>query len=336
MDKVLVLKAILTLGSLGFALGLALALAYLKLAVKVNPQLKKILEILPGTNCGACGYAGCEGYAQGMANSEAPVNLCAPGGGEVAQRLAEALGVELKDIEQKVAILKCQGGKAEVGNSFLYYGVENCRAAYLVHGGPKSCVYGCLGLGTCVEVCPFDAIKLGDNCLPIIDENLCTGCGLCVDACPVNIIALIPFPQKIYVGCSSYDKGKETRTICSVGCIACKICEKSCPYDAIHVIDNVAEIDYSKCTSCGICVHKCPTKSIVDKVKVRPYAIIGINCNGCGECLKVCQFKAIEGQPQKRHKIIRERCIGCGSCFQVCQPKAITMAGALGHTERAA
>lgn len=331
----LVFKAILTLGSLGFVLGLALALAYLKLAVKVSPKLEKILEVLPGTNCGACGYAGCEGYAQNLATSEAPVNLCAPGGQQVAQNLAEILGVELKEVERKAAVLGCQGGKKEVDDHFLYHGMENCRAAYLVHGGPKSCVYGCLGLGTCVEVCPFAAIKLSNNGLPIIDENLCTGCGLCVDACPVGIIHLVPFPQKIYVGCSSHDKGKETRKVCPVGCIACKICEKSCPYDAIHVLDNLAEIDYTKCTSCGICVHKCPTKSIVDKVKVRPYAIIGMNCDGCGECLEVCQFKAIEGKPQERHKVIKERCIGCGLCFQVCKPKAITMAGALGHKERA-
>ncbi len=315
-------------------LGLALALAYLKLAVRADPKLENILQILPGSNCGACGYAGCEGYAKSLATSEAPANLCTPGGKDVIQQLAEVLGVEAKEVEQKVAVLGCRGGGKKVDDSFIYYGLENCRAAHLVHGGPKSCTYGCLGLGTCVSVCPFSAMKLDDNLLPVIDENLCTGCGLCVDACPVGIIYLVPFPQKVYVGCSSHDKGKKTRKTCSVGCIACKICEKSCPYDAIHVVSNLAEIDYSKCVSCGICVHKCPTKSIVDKVKVRPYAIIGTNCDGCGECLKVCQFKAIEGKPQERHKVIRERCVGCGLCFQVCKPKAITMAGALGHKQK--
>lgn len=328
------MKAVVTLGSLGFALGLALALAYLRLAVRVDPRLAKVLEILPGTNCGACGYAGCEKYAEELVNSDVPANLCAPGGQEVARKLAEVLGVELKEVQRRVAVLACQGGRAEMKDAFRYYGLENCRAAHLVHGGSKSCMYGCLGLGTCVEVCPFGAIKMGANGLPIIDETLCTACGLCVEACPVHIIHLVPFPQKVYMGCASHDKGKDTRKICSVGCIACKICEKSCPYDAIHVVDDLAVIDYSKCTSCGICVHKCPTKSIVDRVKVRPYAIIGLNCNGCGECVKVCQFKAIEGELNQRHKVLRERCIGCGLCFQVCEPKAITMAGALGHKEK--
>jgi Na+-translocating ferredoxin:NAD+ oxidoreductase RNF subunit RnfB len=328
------LKAILALGSLGFILGLALALAYIRLAVRTDPRKEKILEILPGSNCGACGYAGCEGYATRLLDEDAPSNLCTPGGEEVARGLAEVLGVEVEEVEKRVAVLRCKGGREEVKSDFTYLGLENCRAAYLVHGGSKTCKYGCIGLGTCAAVCPFNAITMGQDGLPAIAEERCTGCGLCVEACPVGVIHFAPLVQKVYVGCSSHDKGKVTRKVCTVGCIACKVCEKNCPYDAIHVTDDLAEIDYSKCTSCGICVHKCPTKSIVDKVKVRPYAMIGLNCDGCGKCVEVCKFKAIEGEAGERHKVLREECIGCGLCFEVCEPKAITMVGALGHKEK--
>jgi electron transport complex protein RnfB len=172
--------------------------------------------------------------------------------------------------------------------------------------------------------------------LPIIDSDKCTACGICVKECPRQVLELIPRSQLIYLACKTLDKGKTVKNVCKVGCIGCTLCVKVCPYEgAIEMDGNLPKINFEKCTSCGICYNKCPTNSFIDRAKARPYAIISSKCDGCGECVKVCQFKAIEGEPGKRHTIIKDKCIGCGRCFEVCPIKVITMAGALGYADAA-
>jgi electron transport complex protein RnfB len=164
-----------------------------------------------------------------------------------------------------------------------------------------------------------------------IDPKKCTGCGNCVEACPVQIIELVSTDMKVHIRCSSHDKGKRAKEVCKVACIACQLCVKKCPSEAIHMEDDLAVIDYGKCTNCGICAAVCPTKAIVDDIKARPKAVIGGKCEGVGKCKEVCPVKAVEGEPGERHEIVRGKCIGCGLCLEACPTRAITMVGALGH-----
>ncbi|MDI6840718.1 MAG: 4Fe-4S binding protein [bacterium] len=328
------LRALITLGGLGAVLSTIIAIAYSKLAVHVSERHKRLLSALPGSNCGACGFpGGCEGYAKFLEKGETDVGLCVVGGRETAEKLAEILGVEAKITEPKVAILRCCGDKLNTYERFNYIGIKGCTQANILAEGPKSCRYGCLGFGDCVEVCTFDAIKMGENGLPVIDDKKCTGCGNCVKVCPKNIIELIPKAQKIYVACSSPDSAKATKTVCKTGCIGCGLCERYCPYSAIKVDNGCAKINFEMCQNCGICVYKCPTNTILDKLKSRPKAIIGTKCTGCAECEPVCPTKAISGKPGEQYRVTLDKCIGCSLCYKVCKPKAITMAFSLGYAE---
>ncbi len=336
MDITGVLKSIIGLGGLSLVFGIILAVAFKKLAVQISEKEKKIRDLLPGANCGACGFPGCDAYAHALAEQtgEYPANLCTVGGSETTQKIAEILGVEVEETEPKVCVLRCNGGCKEAIEKFDYVGPGDCRSNYILLGGNKACEYGCLGGGHCVEVCPFDAISMGPNHLPIIDPEKCTACGICVMECPRQVLELIPRSQLIYLACKTKDKGKAVKQVCTVGCIGCQMCVKVCPYPGAIAMDgNLPKMDYEKCTSCGICFNKCPTNSFIDRAKARPYAIISPKCDGCGECVKVCQFKAIEGEPGKRHVVIKDKCVGCGRCFEVCPIKVITMAGALGYAQ---
>jgi Na+-translocating ferredoxin:NAD+ oxidoreductase subunit B len=233
--------------------------------------------------------------------------------------------------EVMIAALICKGGKKECPEKFIYGGPKDCRQAIILHGGNKSCVFGCIGLGHCAAVCPLGAIKIAANHLPVVDEKKCNGCGICVKECPKNTLVLIPRRKLVILVCVSQDKDKDVATVCRVGCNTCGICLKVCPYDALKMKDNLPVMDLTKCTDCGICYAKCPTHSFIDRAKGRPYPIITTACNGCGECIKVCHFQAIEGESGQRHQVITENCIGCGECFKVCPAHAITMLGALGH-----
>jgi len=338
MDTVGLLKSIAGLGGLSLVFGVILAIAFRKLAVKTSEAEKKIRELLPGGNCGACGYPGCDAYAAALITEkgEVPANLCPVGGSETIRQISEILGMEVVETEPQVCVLRCRGGHDQAVEKFDYVGPGDCRSNYILLGGNKACEYGCLGGGHCVEVCPFNAIRMGPHKLPVIDREKCTACGICIKECPRQVLELIPKTQLIFLACKTLDKGKAVKNVCKVGCIGCTICVKACPYEGAIVMEgSLPKQDYAKCVSCGICFAKCPTKSFIDKAKARPYAIISSKCDGCAECMKVCQFKAIEGEPGKRHSIIKDKCIGCGRCFEVCPIKVITMAGALGYAEAA-
>jgi Na+-translocating ferredoxin:NAD+ oxidoreductase RNF subunit RnfB len=273
-----IVVSVVVLGSLGLMFGLGLAFASKKFCMKTEPHLEKLLSCLPGANCGACGMPGCMAFAQSLIQRKASLDSCRVMEEKVRKKAAQILGVKLETKVRQVAVLHCGGGN-KVKDRFQYNGLEDCVAANLVSHGQKECLYGCLGFATCVGVCPFDAISMSEEGLPLVDVEKCTACGKCVQACPKGLFSLIAVTSKVYVACSSHDTGRNTRSVCPVGCIACRKCEKVCPVDAIHVIDastllsvnpeqsrrvdNLSVIDYNKCTSCGECVRVCPTKCII-------------------------------------------------------------------------
>ena len=256
-----ILIPILTLGVLGLLFGIGLALASKRLSVEVDPRLEKVHGLLPGTNCGACGGAGCFGFAEGLLSGKMDINACRVSEDKIKEQIAKLLGKNVERNIKKVSVLHCNGGR-KVKNRFIYKGIKDCVAANLVLGGQKECVFGCLGFSTCVKVCPFGAISMSGEELPVVKEAKCKACNKCVQACPKKLFSLVPIVGKVYVACSSHDLGKDTKAVCPVGCIACRLCEKACKFDAINVLDNLAVIDYTKCTSCGECVNVCPMKTI--------------------------------------------------------------------------
>lgn len=255
--------AILLLGAMGIVFGLILAVASKKLAVESDPRVGEIIAVLPGANCGACGYPGCSGLAEAIVQGVAPVNACPVGKAACAANIASIMGVEVDmNAKPKIAKLICQGGKEERVDRFYYMGVADCGAAQTLNGGPKLCEFGCLGLGNCVRECMFEAIRINENGLPEIDREKCTGCGACSLACPRQLIQMVDDTYQVIVLCKSHSKGLEVRKACKVGCIGCGICAKNCPANAITVTDFLAQIDPELCTACGICVEKCPMKTI--------------------------------------------------------------------------
>lgn len=256
------LAPILTLTGLGLFFGLVLTFASKKFAVTQDPRIQKILANLPGANCGACGKAGCAVFSESLVRGELPLETCKICSEDQANQIAKILGVKVSLKEKQIVTLRCHGGK-KAKDRFIYDGLKNCQAAAQVLGGHKLCGYACLGFGDCEKACPFGAIKMNEEGLPIIDSALCTGCGQCVAACPRDLMVLIPAKAKVYVGCSSHDAAKTVARACAVGCIACKKCEQVCPENAIKIVDNLAVIDYDKCTSCGECIKACPRKIIL-------------------------------------------------------------------------
>lgn len=257
-------EAVLALGLSGLAIGVFLALAAKKFRVETDPRVAEILSVLPGANCGGCGFPGCAGLAGAIAEGKAPVTGCVAGGQAVAEKVAKIMGVSASSAAPNVAVVACQGDCDNAVSVSEYNGVRDCRALNAV-GGTKGCSYSCLGLGTCVEACKFDAITMGDKGIPVVDRDKCTGCGACVAACPRGIIRLAPKDKNVHVLCRSYDKGPAVRKYCKVGCIACQLCVRTCEQKAITMDKGtLAHIDYEKCTNCGACAQKCPTKAIKD------------------------------------------------------------------------
>lgn len=265
MELVLgILKAAGMVGFVGLFIGGFLGIAAIKFKVKVDEKEEAVLGLLPGNNCGGCGFAGCAGLAAAIAKGEAAVNACPVGGQPVADKIAAVMGVEAETGVKKVAFVHCQGDCDKTTLDYEYTGIEDCRMlSFVPNGGAKSCNYGCLGYGSCVKVCPFDAIHV-ENGVAVVDKENCKACGKCVEVCPKHLIELIPYDSKYVVACSSADKGPVTTKGCTVGCIGCSLCVKACPQDAVKVSDFHAKIDQEKCTGCGECARKCPKKAIAE------------------------------------------------------------------------
>lgn len=261
-----ILTAVIPVVIIGVICGAVLVAASKLMSVKEDERLPKVRECLPGANCGACGFAGCDGYAKALCEKAGtPVNLCIPGGSQTASALSEVLGVAAAAAEKKTAVVHCSGDCEKTQDKVNYKGVESCKAAKLLYGGKGSCTYGCLGFGDCQQACPQDAICLS-NGVARIDPRLCIGCGICTRTCPNRLITLIPSRPVAAVGCSNKDKGALTRKSCTAGCIGCKKCEKVCPLGAVKVTDNLAVIDYHKCEDCpdfAVCAKNCTTKCLI-------------------------------------------------------------------------
>lgn len=264
-----IVASVVAVAVMGGIFGVVLAIAAQKFAVKVDPRITQISEALPGANCGGCGYPGCSGYAVAIVQGGAETNLCAPGGANAANEIARIMGVEAAAAEPKVAVVMCRGTLAVAGRKFDYDGISDCRAAILVNAGPKGCRYGCLGLGSCMQACPFGAILVTEDRIPVVIEEKCVGCGKCVETCPKGIIDLAPRSKHVHVVCRNRDKGGTAKKLCKIACIACKRCEKECKFDAIHVENNLAIIDYDKCKDCGKCVLVCPQDALINLRPIR-------------------------------------------------------------------
>ena len=328
-----IIKALAVLGGAGLLIAIPLLVASRKRSANAQEREAAVRAVLPGTNCGECGFPDCDGYAAAVAAARTPLNACPVRGPEVA-------------------FLNCRGGGSEAASRSQYRRTADCRRTALLPGGPRTCIYGCVGLGRCARVCPFSAITRGENGLPVINERKCTGCGKCVKECPPHTLLLVPLSKLVVLACVSPDGGEAVKDVCRVGCIGCNLCVEICPTQALSMDKNLPVMDFKKCIDCGICVHKCPTRSFIDRAPGRPKALINPRCTGCQACVAVCQFKAIQpkgpgvrGQgpePEPRSQtpanfyIVADRCIGCGECLKACPAYAIDMVGALGHAAKPA
>lgn len=252
---------VIIISGLGLIFGLALSYASKKFAVEADERIGKVRDVLPGANCGACGFSGCDGYAAAIIEG-ADINKCPVGGPNVVSQIGEIMGVEAEAGEKFVARVMCAGTWDKVHIKFDYDGIIDCRSAATMAGGPSACVYGCVGMGSCKKVCPFGAIEV-ENGLARINEKKCNACGKCVTECPKGIIRLIPAKSEYSVACSNHEKGAVSRKNCQVSCIACQKCVKECPAEAISIDNLCAVIDTSKCKNCGKCMEVCPSKAIL-------------------------------------------------------------------------
>ena len=254
-----IINAVLLVAGIGLVASVLISIASTFMSVKVNEKETAVRDCLPGANCGACGYSGCDAYAKAVAeDSSVPANLCRPGGASVAKSVAEVMGVEVAETKPMTAFVHCHGDCNNNGEKEIYYGLESCAAAKMLYGGKGACTAGCLGCGDCAKVCQYDAICI-ENGIAHVDPRNCVACGMCVKECPNHLISLIPADEvKAVMTCSNHEKGAVVRKECKNGCIGCMKCQKSCPADAIHVVDNLAVIDYDKCTGCGTCGAGCP------------------------------------------------------------------------------
>jgi electron transport complex protein RnfB len=260
-----VVYAFASVAGLGGLLGLLLAVASRFLVVRKDERLEALEKALPGVNCGACGFAGCAAYAASIIGGENALDLCTVGGAEAAARVAVIMGVEYNagSVAKRVPQVHCRGGAQTSQYAFAYSGVQDCNALKALYGGNKVCKYGCLALGSCIRVCPVNAIGYDAEGLVWVDRELCISCGKCVQVCPTGVMRWLPAEADLLVACNSTDKGALVRKYCKVGCIACRICEKKSPEGGYKVEDNLCRIDYLAAGDRGEAVAACPTKCII-------------------------------------------------------------------------
>jgi RnfABCDGE-type electron transport complex B subunit len=262
----MIITAVVSVTIIGFICAVILNVASQLMYVKVDEREAALLAIMPGANCGACGYPGCSGFAAALVSGEAESNQCPPGGQDLAAKISAILGIEAAHVEQKTAIVSCNGDINARQKKMEYKGIQSCEAAKQLFSGENACTFGCLGYGDCKIVCPSNAICMTDGLARII-KHLCTGCGLCVKICPNKLISIENANIPVFIACKNTEKGAVTRKKCSSGCIACTKCVKECPNGAITIIDNLAVIDYEKCKhhdkqGCAKCADVCVTKCI--------------------------------------------------------------------------
>lgn len=258
-----ILFAVVLLGVIGLIAAIGLTVASKVFAVPVDEKAEAIRECLPGANCGACGYSGCDGYAAALSKGETTdTALCAPGGNDVSKAIAEAAGLAAGEVKPTAAVVLCQGHNVNAATKLEYQGVMSCRMASQIFGGPKECIYGCLGYGDCMAVCEYNAISICDG-VARINPLMCKACKMCVKTCPKGLIEMLPLHEtKAAVLCKNHDKGAVTRKECTIGCIGCMKCAKECEAGAITIDKFCAKVDYEKCTGCGKCHTVCPVGSI--------------------------------------------------------------------------
>ena len=261
MDVQNIITAALILGGLGLLFGIILGIASKIFEVHKDERIAKIMEVLPCANCGGCGFAGCSAFAEAVVTGKVSPGGCSVGGAECSSKVSSIMGLEDTGFEKKTARILCNGTCDMAPLKYQYDGIDSCTAALKVAGGPKECAYGCLGIGSCAQVCPQKAIKI-ENGIAVVNESKCVGCGRCVNVCPRRLIRATPNLPEYTVICRSKDKGPQVNNVCKTGCIGCGICVKNCPSEAIVLEDNIAKIDPDKCTNCGICSEKCPKKII--------------------------------------------------------------------------
>ncbi|MGG5317261.1 RnfABCDGE type electron transport complex subunit B [Enterococcus sp. AZ072] len=248
---------------MGLIAGVILSVATIIFHKPVDEKEEALRDVLPGINCGACGFSGCDGYAKAMAEGKAGVTNCTPGGLSTRQVLSEILGVEVGEVQKIAAFVRCNGTCEVTNKKMDYAGTETCYAANQIFGGPQACRFGCMGFGDCKVVCDYDAIDIIDG-VAQINPNKCVGCLKCITACPKSLINMLPAEDTSIVACSNQEKGGGVRKICSVGCITCNRCVKACPQEAIQMENNVAVIDPELCTNCGECREVCPQNCILE------------------------------------------------------------------------
>lgn len=263
----IIVTALIVLGCIAIISAVILYFVAKKFAVYEDPLIDQVAEVLPGANCGGCGYAGCRAFAENCVKTgKLERDYCPVGGTDVMKRVAALLGVEAQTSEPKVAVLLCNGNSECRPKLTTYTGVKKCSIAHATYAGETGCKFGCIGFGDCEVSCAFDALHIDTATgLPVIDEDKCTACGACVKACPKLLLQLRkkgPKNRKVYVACKNQDKGAVARKACSNACIGCSKCVKECPFEAITIENNVAYIDDSKCRLCRKCVAVCPTGAI--------------------------------------------------------------------------
>ena len=316
-----------TLAGVALLFGLLLMLVNKVFHTPSDPRRDAIREALPGANCGACGYAGCDALADAIAEGKASPDACPVGGMELAKAIAEITGTEQPDEKQRlVATVICQGTVDRCKEKFPYVGIQDCIAATLINDGNRACKYACLGLGTCVEACKFDAITIDPHDkIARVDPDKCTSCGACVAVCPKHVLVMQPVTLPVRVLCRAADEGVLVSDNCKIGCIGCELCEQTCKFGAITMKDHLPQFDNEKCTGCMMCAEVCPTGAIWADFDHRKIAKIDPDeCIGCTVCKRTCQFEAISGERKNVHRIL-DACTGCGQCVAKCPKKCITL-----------